>query len=277
MYVDVGRDRSCFPGPQLRRDHRHVHPHLRLDRRRGRPPRRRGGRVGRRRPRRGHLRRHVRLVLPDGLRRHHRLHRLRRPRRAGQDVVLLPLRPLPHRLHLPPSSAPGPGAEAGSTTSAFTDFAGSTIVHSTGGWAALAGTRGHRPTARQVRAATAPSDPTPPLQHPCGHPRRLHPLVRLVRLQRRLPARPRQRRRRRLDGHRPRQHQPRGGVRCGRRPHRLEAHPGPHRPLRRAERRHRGPRLHHRRTPTSSTITGPSSSAPSAASSSSSASASSST
>jgi Amt family ammonium transporter len=38
-----------------------------------------------------------------------------------------------------PIQAPGSGAAAGSTPMGFSDFAGSTLVHSVGGWAALAG------------------------------------------------------------------------------------------------------------------------------------------
>ena len=60
----------------------------------------------------------VRLVLPDGLRRHHGLHRLRCPGRASEDVVLLPLHPLPDGLHLPARRRLDLGRRPGWTTSA---------------------------------------------------------------------------------------------------------------------------------------------------------------
>ena len=128
----------------------------------------------------------------------------------------------------------------------FMDFAGSTIVHSTGGWAALAGLVVIGPRLGKFgRDGSVRPDAT--LQHSCRHPWRLHPLVRLVRLQRRLAACPRQRRRRRLDEHRAREHQPGGGGRRRGRDSGVAAHPGAHGPLRRVERRHSGPRLDHRR------------------------------
>ena len=54
-------------------------------------------------------------------------------------VVVLPVRRAPDRGSSIPSWVPGPGEAAGSGALGFRDFAGSTVVHSTGGWAALAG------------------------------------------------------------------------------------------------------------------------------------------
>jgi ammonium transporter, Amt family len=64
----------------------------------------------------------------------------------------------------------------------FIDFAGSTVVHSIGGWAALAGRDRDRPPARTLhgrRQAARHAGPQPGLRHP----RHVHPLVRVVRLQ----------------------------------------------------------------------------------------------
>ena len=43
----------------------------------------------------------VRLVLPDGLRRHNRFHHFRGNGRAREDVEFLPVHPPDHRVHLP--------------------------------------------------------------------------------------------------------------------------------------------------------------------------------
>ena len=81
---------------------------------------------------------HVGLVLPDGVRRDGGVHRVGRPRRTGQDVVVLPVHPHPYGDHLPHRRRVDVGRRL-AREMGFTDFAGSTIVHSTGGWAALAG------------------------------------------------------------------------------------------------------------------------------------------
>ncbi len=67
----------------------------------------------------------------------------------------------------------------------FIDFAGSTVVHSMGGWLSLAGAHRRRPPHRQIRQERQrQADPRP--QYPPGLPRRLPALLRLVRLQPRL-------------------------------------------------------------------------------------------
>ena len=79
------------------------------------------------------------VLLPARLRRHRRDDRVGRRRRAHQvplvHRVLVPAR----RVRVSRSPATGSGAEAGSRRAGFWDFAGSTVVHSVGGWAALAG------------------------------------------------------------------------------------------------------------------------------------------
>ena len=94
----------------------------------------------------------------------------------------------------------------------FQDFAGSTIVHSTGGWAALAGAivvgarQGQVPGGRHRQVH-------PSLECPGRDARRVHPVARVVRLQRRLAACAGRRGRRGRHEQRARQHQPRGGGR----------------------------------------------------------------
>ncbi len=79
------------------------------------------------------------VLLSAGLRRHGRDDRFRIGGRAHQVSLL-------HRLFVSASSrssiplpATGSGAAAGWRPAGFWDFAGSTVVHSVGGWAALAG------------------------------------------------------------------------------------------------------------------------------------------
>jgi Amt family ammonium transporter len=69
----------------------------------------------------------------------------------------------------------------------FSDFAGSTLVHSVGGWAALAGAiiLG----ARKGKYGADGKSPDAGFEHAAGHARHLHPVARLVRLQRRIAAR----------------------------------------------------------------------------------------
>ena len=128
----------------------------------------------------------------------------------------------------------------------FMDFAGSTIVHSTGGWAALAGLVVIGPRLGKF-GRDGSVRPTPPSN------------ILVVTLGvfilwfgwfgfnggSQLGSR--QRRRRRLDEHRAREHQPGGGGRRRGRDSGVAAHPGAHGPLRRVERRHSRPRLDHRR------------------------------
>ena len=87
----------------------------------------------------------------------------------------------------------------------FHDFAGSTVVHSIGGWAALAGAIVLGPRIGKYNGKQI--DPHPRPQHSAGRPGRVHPLAGLVRLQ---PGQHHGRRRRQLRFHR-RDHQHRGG------------------------------------------------------------------
>ena len=73
----------------------------------------------------------------------------------------------------------------------FQDFAGSTLVHSAGGWAALVGA-----LVLGARIGKYDKDgrinPLPGSSHAARHARHVHPVARLVRLQRRIAARARQ-------------------------------------------------------------------------------------
>ena len=80
-----------------------------------------------------------------------------------------------------PSSATGSGAAAGCQKAGMLDFAGSTVVHSVGGWAALAGILCSDPGSASTARRQGQSDSGP--QHDVGHHRRLCPVVRLVRVQ----------------------------------------------------------------------------------------------
>ena len=70
----------------------------------------------------------------------------------------------------------------------YVDFAGSGVVHAVGGVAALAGRDRARTPHRQVRQGRQAARHAGP-QHPDGDARRVHPAVRLVRLQRRVDLR----------------------------------------------------------------------------------------
>ncbi len=120
-----------------------------------------------------------------------RQHRVRHAGRAHQAVAVPDLRGRADRHSSTRSRAPGPGAAAGWPRRASADFAGSTIVHSVGGWAALSvgamilGARARASTGPNgARAADAGREPA------AGDPGHLHPVARLVRLQRRLAAGP---------------------------------------------------------------------------------------
>ena len=94
----------------------------------------------------------------------------------------------------------------------FWDFAGSTVVHSVGGWAALAGVIMLGPRiGKYSKDGKVHADPRP--QHDVGHDRRVRALARLVRIQ------PRQHDGGRSARHRPHRghHQHRGGRRVGER------------------------------------------------------------
>ena len=128
----------------------------------------------------------------------------------------------------------------------FSDFAGSTLVHSVGGWAALAGVLLLGPR-RGKYGPDGRVNPMLALVAAAGDARHLHPLARLVRLQRRLTAGHGQRRRCGRDRQHLRQHQPGRGRRRARGdapdPADVQedrSHPG-------AQRRHRRPGRDHRR------------------------------
>ena len=67
-------------------------------------------------------------------------------------------------------------------TAGFWDFAGSTVVHSVGGWAALAGHHRARAAPRQVRARRQ-GQRDPGAQHDVGRHRLFRAVARLVRIQ----------------------------------------------------------------------------------------------
>ncbi len=160
-------------------------------------------------------------VLPDDVRRHGRDHRQRRHRRADALLGL-------HRRVVRRSPAfvyPLFGSWAwGSLYSGegwlrkmgFIDFAGSTVVHSVGGWCALAALLVVRPRlGRYGSRRTGARDPGP--QPDVGGAGRLHPVARLVRLQRREHG----------DGHgRHRQDRAEHAPRGRRRRHRRDARDG---------------------------------------------------
>ena len=128
----------------------------------------------------------------------------------------------------------------------FQDFAGSTIVHSTGGWAALAGVIMVGPRLGKFRRDGSVST-TPPSNVLVSNPGRLYPVAWVVRLQRRVPACVGQRPGR--SGHEPRagQHQPGRGRRCHGGPGSFPPYSWPHGAIRRPERGHRWAGVHHRR------------------------------
>ena len=72
----------------------------------------------------------------------------------------------------------------------FSDFAGSTIVHSTGGWGSLGGDIAGGSEAREVPKGW-PSETDPAVQRAPGHPGGVHPVAGLVWFQWRLTARAR--------------------------------------------------------------------------------------
>jgi Amt family ammonium transporter len=80
----------------------------------------------------------LRLVLPDGVLRHDRFDRLRHAGRAHQAVAVPDLHRHPDRRSLPDHRFLAVGRRLAQRMG-FSDFAGSTLVHSVGGWAALAG------------------------------------------------------------------------------------------------------------------------------------------
>ncbi len=96
------------------------------------------GRLRRGRRRGGHLHRLLRFHLPGHVCRHLRHHRFRCRGRADQTGSLpySSLRSL--SLFPTPSAGPGSGELAGWIEMGFYDFAGSTLVHAAGGFAALA-------------------------------------------------------------------------------------------------------------------------------------------
>ena len=252
--------------PDVRRRgqrHRLAAAPLRPDGRRDRPDDGRARYDGERDQRRP--RHDVRLVLPDGLRRDHRLDRVRRHRRAREAVDVPRLHAGAYGAHLPDRRR----LDVGRRLARRAGLPGLRRLDHRARHRRLGGARGRarrRAPAGQVpprrqRARDAP------LQRPRRDAGHLHPLAGLVRLQRRITARPRQRRRRRRDEPSARQHEPGGGGWRHRRADGLAAALGPRRPLRQSQRRDRGARLDHRGPGTSSIPIGRSSSAPLAASS----------
>ena len=189
----------------VRRYHRRLHRRPRLPvrilGRRG-LPRERGWRCGQRRRQR--LLRHVRLVLPDGLRRDRGLHSVRRHGGAGEDVVLLSLHASADRAHLPHRRRLDVGRRmAGRVGLPGLCRFDHRAQHRRVGRAR--GSAGRRPQAGQVPARRE-RQAHAAFQYPGGDARRIHPLVRLVRLQRRVAAGPGNRRRCRGDEPRAGQH-----------------------------------------------------------------------
>ena len=128
----------------------------------------------------------------------------------------------------------------------FQDFAGSTIVHSTGGWAALAGALIVGPRKGKFRADGMVKS-TPPSNVPAVTLGVFILWPRLVRLQRRLPVGAGRRHRRSGREQHPGQHESSGRGRRADSHHRVAADTGAHRSAGRAQRRHCRTGRHHRR------------------------------
>jgi Amt family ammonium transporter len=79
------------------------------------------------------------LLLPADVLRHHRLDRVGHAGRAHQAVAVPDLHRDPDRLIYPIQASWKWGGGFLDSQFGFLDFAGSTVVHSVGGWAALAG------------------------------------------------------------------------------------------------------------------------------------------
>ena len=131
---------------------------------------------------------HVGLVLPDGVRRDGGVHRVRRARRTGQDVVVLPVHPRPDGDHLPHRRR----VDVGRRLARHYGLHRLRRLDHRPQHRRLGrprGNAGHRPSTRQVpQGRLRPRHAA--LEHPDRDARRLHPVVRVVRIQRRLAAWP---------------------------------------------------------------------------------------